>query len=127
MEVRIQFTGERICGSNPPTTDGAGAVVEFVGIVRGVEREEKISGLIYEIYEAMAERMVRRIVEELEAKYPCLAFQLAHRHGFVPVGEASIYVRIESSHRTEAIHMLEHFMNRLKTDVPIWKSGFVPC
>ena len=75
----------------------------------------------------MADRMVRRIVEELDADYPCLAFLVVHRHGLVPVGETSIYVRIEALHRTEAIRMLEHFMNRLKTDVPIWKSGFVPC
>jgi molybdopterin synthase catalytic subunit len=127
MDVTIEFTNQMICGSNRATTDGAGAVVEFLGIVRGVEREAKISGLLYEIYGPMADRMVRRIVEELDLEYPCLAFLLIHRHGFVPVGEAAIYVRIEAFHRTEAIRMLEHFMNRLKSDVPIWKSGFVPC
>ncbi|HET9523292.1 MAG TPA: molybdenum cofactor biosynthesis protein MoaE [Terrimicrobiaceae bacterium] len=127
MDVRIQFTDQKIGPSNPATTDGAGAVVEFLGVVRGVERDAKISGLVYEIYEPMADRMVRRIVEELDASYPCLTFQLVHRHGFVPVGEAAIHLRIEAPHRTEAIRMLEHFMNRLKTDVPIWKSGFVPC
>jgi molybdopterin synthase catalytic subunit len=127
MDVRIQFTDQRISDSNPATTDGAGAVVEFLGIVRSIEREAKISGLTYEIYGPMADRMVRRIVEELNAEYPCLGFLLIHRHGFVPVGEAAIYVRIEASHRTEAIRMLEHFMNRLKADVPIWKAGFVPC
>jgi molybdopterin synthase catalytic subunit len=127
MDVRIQFTDQKICGLNPPTTDGAGAAVEFLGIVRGVERETKISGLIYEIYGPMADRMVRRIVKELDAEYPCLGFLLIHRHGLVPVGEAAIYVRVEAFHRTEAIRMLEHFMNRLKSDVPIWKSGFVPC
>ena len=127
MDVRIQFTDQKICASNPATTDGAGAVVEFLGVVRDVERDAKISGLVYEIYEPMADRVVRRIVEELDANYPCLAFHLIHRHGFVPVGEAAIHLRIEASHRTEAIRMLEHFMNRLKTDVPIWKSGLVPC
>ena len=71
--------------------------------------------------------MVRRIVEELNAGYPCFAFLVIHRHGLVPVGETAVYVRIEARHRAEAISMLEQFMNRLKTDVPIWKSGSMPC
>ena len=127
MDVKIQFTNQTICGPDAARGNGAGAVVEFRGIVRGVERERKISGLVYEIYEPMADRILRHIVEELNAQYPCLAFLVVHRHGLVPVGETSIYVRIEALHRTEAIRMLEHFMNRLKADVPIWKSGSVPC
>ena len=127
MDVIIQFTNKIIGRSGGGPSDGAGAVVEFEGIVRGIEREAKISGMMYEIYEPMADRIVRRIVEELNAEYPCLALLVAHRHGFVPVGETSIYVRIEALHRTEAIRMLEHFMNRLKADVPIWKSGSMPC
>jgi molybdopterin synthase catalytic subunit len=70
---------------------------------------------------------MRRIVEELDAEYPCLAFLVVHRHGLVPVGGMAIHVRIEAPHRSEAIKMLELFMNRLKTEVPIWKSGSVPC
>ena len=75
----------------------------------------------------MADRMVRRIVEELNAEYPCLAFLSFIVTVWSRSGERSIYVRIEALHRSEAISMLEHFMNRLKADVPIWKSGSVPC
>jgi len=127
MDLTIRFTNRTICGSDAAPSDGAGAVVEFRGIVRGVERVTKIAGLIYEIYEPMADRMVKRIIEELDAEYPCLAFLVVHRHGLVPVGETAIYVRIEARHRSEAIKMLEQFMNRLKTEVPIWKADIVPC
>ncbi|HEY5704228.1 MAG TPA: molybdenum cofactor biosynthesis protein MoaE [Terrimicrobiaceae bacterium] len=127
MDVKIEFTDQSIHGSEALTSDGAGALVEFRGVVRGVEGETKISGLLYEIYEPMADRVVRRIVEELNAEHPCLSFELVHRHGLVPVGESAVYVRVEAHHRTEAIRMLEQFMNRLKADVPIWKSGSVPC
>ena len=127
MEVKIQFTDQPITAPNGAPADGAGAVAEFYGVVRGVEQETRISGLVYEIYEPMADRRLRQTVTELEAEYPCLSLVMIHRYGFVPVGEAAIYVRIESLHRTEAIRMLEHFMNRLKTDVPIWKSGSIPC
>ena len=113
--------------ANVSPGEGAGALLEFQGIVRGVERGATIGGLLYEIYQPMAERMIRRIVEELNTEHLCDTFHVVHRHGLVPVGEAAIYVRIEASHRLEAIKMLEHFMNRLKAEVPIWKSGSVPC
>ncbi len=99
MDVKIHFTNRTICRADTASSDGAGAVVEFEGIVRGIERGAKISGLIYQIYEPMADRMVRRIVGELNAEYPCFAFLVVHRHGLVPVGETSIYVRIEALHR----------------------------
>jgi molybdopterin synthase catalytic subunit len=127
MQLTILFTDLPIRMGNVFPCDGAGALVEFHGIVRGVEHGATIGGLLYEIYQPMAERMIRRIVEELDVKYPCQAFHVVHRHGLVPVGEAAIYVRIEASHRLEAIKMLEFFMNRLKVEVPIWKSGTVPC
>jgi hypothetical protein len=44
MDVKIQFTNQTICGSDFAPSDGVGAVVEFRGIVRGVEREAKSPG-----------------------------------------------------------------------------------
>ncbi len=55
MQIEVSFTGEKIapCLS---CHSGAGAVVEFYGVVRELEKDQKISGIIYEIYEPMAER-----------------------------------------------------------------------
>ena len=125
--MTILFTNLPIRMENVSPCDGAGALIEFRGIVRDVEHGATIGGLLYEIYQPMAERMIRRIVEEIDGQHPCQAFHVVHRHGLVPVGEAAIYVRIEASHRLEAMKMLELFMNRLKGEVPIWKSGTVPC
>jgi len=50
--------------------------------------------------------------------------EISHRLGRVPVGEASILVRIEAKHRVEAFGMLFAFMDRLKRDVPIWKKAW---
>jgi molybdopterin synthase catalytic subunit len=127
MQMTILFTDLPIRMENVSPCDGAGALIEFQGIVRGVEHGATIGGLLYEIYQPMAERMIRRIVEEIDGQHPCQAFHVVHRHGPVPVGETAIYVRIEASHRLEAMKMLELFMNRLKGEVPIWKSGTVPC
>ncbi len=127
MQVTILFTDGEIRISDLSPCERIGARLEFRGMVRDVEQGALIGGLLYEIYQPMAERIIRRIVEELNTQYPCYALHVVHRHGLVPVGETAIYVRVEASHRAEAIKMLEVFMNRLKAEVPIWKSGTVPC
>lgn len=104
------------------TRHDCGAIVDFFGVVRGEEGGAEITGLHYEAYQPMAEREIERISRELLADFPCREVHVAHRIGFVPVGEASITVRIAAAHRGEAIAFLEHFMNRLKQDVPIWKQ-----
>ena len=127
MQLTILFTDRAIRMANISPGEGAGALLEFQGIVRGVEGGAPIGGLLYEIYQPMADRMIRQIVEQLNSEHPCHEFHVVHRYGLVRVGEAAIYVRIEASHRSEAIKMLELFMNRLKAEVPIWKSGTAPC
>ena len=104
-------------------SDGtSGAVVDFAGVVRGDEGGAPITALDYEAYEDMARSEMERIVRELSARFPCHAVKITHRIGRVPVGEASIDVRVEAKHRADAFGMLAEFMNRLKQDVPIWKK-----
>jgi molybdopterin molybdotransferase len=124
MEIEIQLTnepiGSKIC---PPGTSGAhGAWLEFRGVVRAEESGKNISALEYEAYPEMAEREIRRIMESLSTKYPCLAAKVVHRVGTIPVGDTAIYVGVESVHRGEAIALLAEFMIQLKQDVPIWKA-----
>lgn len=98
-----------------------GAVVEFQGLVREREGEEVLSGLFYEAYEPMAVTLLERHLEELGAVHPVDGVLLIHRLGWVPVGEASLYIRVLSSHRAEALTFLAEAVIRLKQDVPIWK------
>jgi len=44
-----------------------------------------------------------------------------HRTGWVPVGEASLFIRVLSAHRGEALQFLAKAIDLLKQDVPIWK------
>jgi len=127
MEMDIQFTDHPIkIVSRPPGLE-VGAVLEFLGVVRSVENGAKISAIVYEIYEPMAGKVMRRILEKLGEANPCRRVQIVHRHGTVPVGEASIHVRVESQHRGDGLRLMEEFMNQLKADVPIWKTGSLPC
>ncbi len=64
---------------------------------------------------------MRRILETLAEKFPCLAARVRHRTGIIPAGETAIYICITAQHRAEAFAMLAGFMDHLKQGVPIWK------
>lgn len=127
MDVLVTLTAGAIVEPELPLASGAGSFLEFRGIVRGMEDGAPIAALRYEVYPEMAEKVIRDIVEDLARPTPCLRVIVIHRHGTIPVGEAAIYMRVDSAHRGEGFRMLEEFMNRLKKDVPIWKVGSVPC
>ncbi len=127
MEITIQLTPSPIAEKIPPLAAGAaGAWVEFRGVVRGVENGENISALEYEAYPEMAIREIRRLLENISTRQPCLAARVIHRTGIVPVGAAAIYTGIAAKHRAEGFALLAEFMDRLKQDVPIWKRRALP-
>jgi len=122
MDKQITFTSAPIV--IPPAalpSREIGACVEFHGIVRELEQGQALAGLHYEAHESMARRHLERIFDELSAAHPCAAVIFIHRLGWVPVGEASLFVRVMSSHRGEALRFLADAIDRMKADVPIWK------
>ena len=124
MEARIIFTQERIViPSLALPSREIGACLEFQGIVRELERDRRLAGLQYEAHEPMARRHLARIFEELNAVHPCAEVIFIHRLGWVPVGEASLFLRVISAHRGEALQFLGEAVNRMKMDVPIWKRS----
>ena len=122
MLTEIHFTSDPIV--IPPETlpdREIGALLEFKGIVRELEKGSALAGLHYEAYEPMARRVLGNHFAELAEIHPCTAVHFIHRLGWVPVGEASLYIRVLSAHRGEALSFLGEAVNRLKLDVPIWK------
>ncbi len=103
----------------------AGAVVRFEGRVRGDENGRAIRALVYEAYQPMAERQIKKILRDLGAQHPCLAVRVRHRIGEVRVGEIAIAIEALATHRAEAFALASAFMDRLKQDVPIWKMKAV--
>src|ERR1700743_3741878 len=127
MKIDIQITPEPVPAKVSSPAIPHGARVEFRAVVRGEKNAEPISALEYEHYSPMAENEMRRILESLEKRFPCLAAKIIHRTGMVPMGETAIYVGIISKHRGEAFALLAEFMDRLHTEVPIWKTRAVPA
>lgn len=124
MKIQIELTQDRIpsdFGVSEEWRGKAGAFVEFSGLVRDEEKGRNIAALDYEAYSTMALKSMRSILESLAIPYPCMEVRVMHRVGTVPVSEAAIRIAIWGRHRTEAFGLLATFMDRLKTEVPIWK------
>jgi molybdopterin synthase catalytic subunit len=100
----------------------SGAMVDFWGIVRALEEGKEISGIDYEAHREMAEHQMRGIAEIAASKFGLAKVVIHHRVGFVPAGEASVVVRVESARRVAAFDANQWIMDELKRTVPIWKN-----
>jgi len=98
-----------------------GAVVLFLGTVRDHHAGRSVGKLTYSAYRSMALDGLRRIVDDLEASAPGLRAAIVHRLGEVPVGEASVVIAVGSPHRAAAYEASRTALERLKTEIPIWK------
>jgi molybdopterin synthase catalytic subunit len=122
METHIEFTRSQIIPpANQFVSRELGACLEFSGIVRELENGKMIPGLYYEAYEPMARTILEKILQELSVSHPCEAVCFIHRLEFVPVSEASLFIRILSRHRQASLTLMAGLIDRLKADVPIWK------
>lgn len=109
---------------DPPLSHaGAGALFVFRGVVRPLEGGRPIAGLDYEIYDPMAERMLESLAREAVRIHEVMAVRVVHSRGFVPAGECSFLLEVASAHRREALSAVDWYVDRLKRDVPIWKSA----
>ncbi len=121
MAISISITNAPIAFL-PRQPDGAvGAAVDFFGIVRAREGDRVITGIEYEANMPMAEHQLRAIAEKATTDFALSRIIITHRIGFVKVAEASLFLRVESAHRSAAFSASVRIIDELKLRVPIWK------
>lgn len=100
-----------------------GAVVTFLGTVR--DHAEDLDGVVrleYSAYEAMAERELARIAEDVRAAHPEVrGLALVHALGELTVGSHTILVAASSPHRAEAFAACRDALEAVKERVPVFK------
>ena len=117
----IRITREPLNAGRLNFSQNEGAVVDFFGVVRAAENDRIIDGIEYEAFEAMAERQLVLIAEEARDRYRLVLVIIHHRIGYVPAGEASLFVRVTARHRGAAFEGSCQIVERVKQTVPIWK------
>ena len=103
------------------TSQGIGAVIYFLGVVRKQEGQQEIAALDYEAFEKMAVHQFHKIFDEVERRWPVETIRLVHRIGTVPVNEPSLWVEVTAPHRGEAFAACQFLIDEMKKVVPIWK------
>jgi molybdopterin synthase catalytic subunit len=100
----------------------SGGIDVFLGTTRNHSGDRLVVSLSYEAYEPMAVKIMTRLEEEARARWPLCEVALVHRLGAVGLCEASVVIAVSSAHRQEAFEACRFLIDRLKKDVPIWKS-----
>lgn len=110
-----------------PGPDGAnvhGAVVTFLGTVRGENQGRRVLWLEYEAYEPLALKAFRAIQEEARLRWPSGRVAFHHRTGRVELGEVSVAIAASSPHRADAFAACRYVIERIKQIAPVWKREF---
>jgi molybdopterin synthase catalytic subunit len=117
----VLLTAARLEAPKRYSDPEAGATVAFWGVVRASEGGRQIEGIDYEAHPKMAEHQLRLVAEEAAENFQLEKVILHHRTGFVPAGEASLFLQVSAGHRAEAFQASQWIVDELKRRVPIWK------
>ncbi len=120
----ISSLGERTIPefeSGLPPSSEHGADLRFHGVVRDREDGRPITGIDYTAYRPMADRELEAVIGAMRSEFPEHRVAIHHRLGFVPAGEASILIRVQTAHSAAAFELCREYLRRVKTTVPIWK------
>ncbi|WP_072807349.1 molybdenum cofactor biosynthesis protein MoaE [Rhodococcoides yunnanense] len=96
-----------------------GAVVLFSGVVRNHDGGRSVTALEYRAHPD-AERFLRHCCAEV-ASESGLPVAAVHRVGDLVVGDIALVAAVASPHRAEAFATCATLVERIKSEVPIWK------
>lgn len=102
--------------------DSVGALVSFVGVVRGESGGEPLLALQLEHYPGMTERELSRIAREATGRWQLSAVTIIHRVGVLRPKDQIVLVVTASAHRQAAFDACAFVMDYLKTQAPFWKK-----
>jgi molybdopterin synthase catalytic subunit len=106
-------------------SSGMGAVVYFLGVVRGEEEGTPINAIEYEAFQQMVEHQFSLLFDEMEKRWPVESVRLVHRIGLVKVNQPSLWVEVIAPHRGEAFAACQWLIDEMKRVVPIWKKPII--
>ncbi|HET7315982.1 MAG TPA: molybdenum cofactor biosynthesis protein MoaE [Sphingomicrobium sp.] len=99
-------------------SEGAGAIVSFVGVVRGGDTKR----LELSHYAGFTDSVVETLAADARAQFAVSALTIVHRVGALAPGEPIVFVAAAAAHRRAAFDAIDYLMDRLKTDAPFWKK-----
>ena len=115
-EIDITSVARRVV---PPE---CGATVTLDGYVRKLTKGRETLYLVYEAYEEMALKEMRKLIDIAKGKFQISNIGIVHRTGRLEIGETSVVIAVAAPHRKAAFDACEWLIAELKRTVPIWKK-----
>jgi molybdopterin synthase catalytic subunit len=107
---------------------GDGAVVSFVGVARPVSGDgAPIDSLILEHHPTLTTRSLEEIAKDAAWRFEVSHIRVVHRCGQIPAGDPIVFAGAASAHRRAAFDAADYLMDRLKTEVILWKREEGPA
>jgi len=101
-----------------------GAVTSFIGYVRDNNNDKNVQSINLEVYEEMAYKQLKRIINKAYSKWKLIDCLIIHRYGELTVNSKIVLVTCFSEHRKDSFDSCNYIMNYLKKDAPFWKNEF---
>ncbi len=99
-----------------------GAIGSFVGVIRGKSCDgESVRHMRYEAADEAVAKLAE-IAGDVEKRPGIKMVMIHHVVDQITPGEDAVYVLVAGSGRAEVFKALPEIMDRVKTDVPIWKE-----
>jgi len=102
-----------------------GAVVSFLGTVRGTTGKGKVARLMFEADRSAALKMLKEIRLKAIRRFKLQDVVIIHRLGTLHVSEKIVLISVAAPHRREAFAACRYLIEELKRSVPIWKKEYV--
>ncbi len=102
--------------------EDVGAIVHFLGVMRGRAGDQALREIWLEHYPGMCERLLEERSRAIAARFDLARVAVRHRIGRIRPGETIVWVATASMHRRQAFLGAEALMDYLKTEAPFWKK-----
>ena len=101
-----------------------GAIIYFVGAVRNLNENKKVTGITYDTRDTMVIKSFEEIYKDAELKFKIKdnAVFIEHVKGYVAIKEKSIIIAVGCKHRDEAYNLSRFIIEQIKKRTPIWKK-----
>ncbi len=129
MTGRLQTEPFDIAAEIDAITEGRkdiGGIASFIGLVRDMTGGAAVATLELESYPAMAEKQLDALIVDAERRWPLLGCTIVHRYGRLEPGDPIVLVLCAAAGRREALDACDYLIEKLKTDIALWKRETAP-
>lgn len=99
-----------------------GAIDTFIGAVRNHHDGQNVTGITYDVHDALAEKTLHEICEEAQGLWPETKYYAAHYKGALDIGGISVLIAVSAAHRAETFEACRYVIEEIKKRLPVWKQ-----